>query len=222
MKGFPNWPKTRDSPAALEDYQTRIATLISPFLGNQCTSIEEVNSEIKLVCKAVKQASITCLSLRQVKKAKKRWFKDVTLSRLAANKKRAWDVWKQAGQPHNGPTYDAKIRTRTEFTKRISFCQGAQVRKLLQHFDKQFKCKQSGRFKLPAKRRIDGQTLCINGSISSDPSKVLDDWFLHFKQLLSENADKFLILSDLKAAIEEGFEKDDDEEIILGVPFTLE
>ena len=98
-----------------------------------------MNSEIKLIRKEVKQASMTCLPLRQVKKAKKRWFKDATLSRLAADKKRAWDVWKQAGRPHDGPTYDAKIQTRAEFRKRMSFCQGAEVRKLLQHFDKQFK-----------------------------------------------------------------------------------
>ena len=68
---------------------------------------------------------------------------------------------------------------------------------------------------------MDGQTLCINGSISSDPSDVLDAWFFNFKQLLSGNADEFPILSDLKAGMEEGFERDDDEEMILDVPFTF-
>ena len=177
-----NWPKAKDSPAALEDYRTRIATLMSPLLGNQYTGIVEVNSEIKFVCKAVKQASMTCLPVRQVKKAKKRWFKDATVTRLAAKKKSAWDVWKQAVQPHNGPIYDAKIPTRAEFRKRMPFCQSAEVRKLLQHFDEQFTSKHLGRFKLSSKRRVDGQTLCISGSISSDPSEALDVWFIHFKQ----------------------------------------
>ena len=42
-----------------------------------------------------------------------------TLARLALCKKAAWDEWIAGGNPVEGPLYDAMVKTRADFRKRM-------------------------------------------------------------------------------------------------------
>ena len=128
----------------LHGYQKSVSSFVAPLIGRSYSSAEEINDEItEEICSAALQSLPLCKSSVKVKK----WYTDQTLSRLASAKKAAWDKWSANGRPREGPLYDAKIKTRAEFRKRMRVCA---ERKRIQHFDEKFKLKSSSRFRIPS------------------------------------------------------------------------
>ena len=80
------------------------------------------------------------------------------------------------------------------------------------------------RFKLP-KKVTHCTSLLIDGEVIRDPEKVLQAWSNHFRQLSSFHEDDFPVLDQYKRLVEEMSRQsktNDDNEMILDVPFTLE
>ena len=94
------------------------------------------------ICSATLQSLPLCKSAVKEKK----WYKDQTLSRLASAKKAVWDKWSAIGRPKEGPLYDAKIKTRAEFRKRMRVCTANSERKRIQRFDDKLKLKSQDSF----------------------------------------------------------------------------
>ena len=108
------------------------------------------------------------------------WFKDQELSRLAARKKAAWDKWSSSERPQEGPFYEENIRSRAEFRRRLNICAANAERARVQKIDQIFKLSSSNHFKT-SKSTNHGSTLRVNGSITSEPSTVLNSWEDHFR-----------------------------------------
>jgi hypothetical protein len=87
----------------------------------ECTILPKDNEIIFVSPQLVQAARHTLPTLSPTTKRKK-WFKDQELSRLAARKKAAWDKWSSSRRPEAGPLYEDKIRSRTQFRKRMKIC----------------------------------------------------------------------------------------------------
>ena len=148
----------------------------------------ELNSEIRFVCEGIRTAAQQLLPTFTNSTRKKQWYSDQTLSRLASEKKAAWDMWSSQGRPKEGPLYDVKIRTRAEFRKRLRVCAANSERKRIQQLDRQFKQRSSNRFKLPSRSKHQGTSLHINQHIVTDPDAILEAWKDHFATLSSLGA----------------------------------
>ena len=103
--------------------------------------------------------------------------------RLAAQKKAAWDKWSANGRPKEGTLYEAKIRTRADFRKRLRVCVANSERRRIQHFDKQFKQRSSNRFKLPSRRKQQGTALRVNQQVTTEQGTILKAWESHFQEI---------------------------------------
>ena len=95
---------------------------VLPLIGHSYGCCEDLDKEISLVSDEICSAAERILPLCQTAVRKKEWHKDQTLSRLAAQKKAAWDEWSTNGRPKEGTLYEAKIRTRADFRKRLRVC----------------------------------------------------------------------------------------------------
>ena len=111
------------------------------------------------------------------------YIRDQTLSRLAAQKKAAWDKWSANGRPKEGTLYEAKIRTRADFRKCLRVCVANSERRRIQHFDKQFKQRSSNRFKLPSRRKQQGTALRVNQQVTTEQGTILKAWESHFQEI---------------------------------------
>ena len=116
-----NWKKALESNQ-LVNYQKLVASIVTPLLGRPYNNQNEINTEICSVSEQLTTAAQTVLPLCNTPKMKKNWYKDQALGHLALRKKAAWDEWSANGRPNEGPLYDAKIRSRAEFRKRMKIC----------------------------------------------------------------------------------------------------
>ena len=145
-----NWSKASKSK---HEYQMYVSSIVQPLIGHSYGCCEDLDEEISFVSDKICSAAERILPLCQTAVRKKEWHKDQTLFRLAAQKKAAWDKWSANGRPKEGTLYEAKIRTRVDFKKRLRVCVANSERWRIQHFDKQFKQWSSNRFKLPSRRK---------------------------------------------------------------------
>ena len=99
------------------------------------------------------------------------------------------------------------------------------MRRQLRHVDKQFRDRNSNRFRLPKRKGKEGSTLLINGKVNSDPSDVLEAWSSHFRNLSSSHEHDFPALDEFReriAKIVQSTVEQDKDDYILDVPFTLD
>ena len=123
-----DWAKALKS-TSLVSYQQEVSSIISPLLGRPYSCPDDLNAEICSVSQRLYSASLKTYPHRAAPKKKNQWFKDQCLARLASRKKAAWDEWAANGRPVGGPLYDAKIKTRADFRKRMKICIAAEERK---------------------------------------------------------------------------------------------
>ena len=145
-----DWAKALNSNK-LVTYQQQVTSTVRPLLENSHYSAGMLNEEMCSVSQQLHSAALTTLPLRAALKRQKKWYNDQSLSRLAKCKKAAWD---------EGPLYDAKIKTRCEFRKRMKVCVASTERKRIQHFDQQFRERSAKRFNTPSRKHQDGTIHC--------------------------------------------------------------
>ena len=167
-----DWVKARNTGQVCA-YQDQVASFIHPLLGKMYDSIEQLDNEITSVSQQLVQAACHTLPTLSSSPKKKKWFKNQELSRLAAHKKVAWDKWSSSGRPQAGPLYEEKNKSRREFRRRLNICAAIAERANVQKIDQKFKRKSTNRFKT-SKSTNNGSTLCVNGSITSNSSTILD------------------------------------------------
>ena len=185
-----NWSKASKSKQLLHEYQMHVSSIVQPLIGHSYGCCEDIDKEISFVSDEICSAAERILPLCQTAVRKKEWQKDQTLSRLAAQKKAAWDKWSANGRPKEGTLYEAKIRTRADFRKRLRVCVANSERRRIQHFDKQFKQRSSNRFKLPSRRKQQGTALRVNQQVTTEQGTILKAWESHFQEISSLNTDQ--------------------------------
>ena len=139
-----------------------MSSIISPLLGKYYNCPDELNTDIGFVSQQLCSAALKAFPLRCASRQKRKWYKDQTLARLALCKKAAWDEWIAGGNPVEGPLYDAMVKTRADFRKRMRVFNATDERIKIQRFDRQFKRKSVNRFKLPSRKRQQGLSLWDN------------------------------------------------------------
>ena len=127
-----NWDKALKS-THLINYQKQVSAVVAPLIGHSYSSHNEINEELIYVSEK-NRCTATELLPSHKSTAKKKWYNDQALSRLASLKKAAWDKWCENGRPKEGPLYEAKINTRAEFRRRMRVCEANSERKRIQHF----------------------------------------------------------------------------------------
>ena len=219
-----NWVLAQGSADCLIAYQDCVTAIVTPLVGKCYESVESLNDEIIEVANLISLASLETLPLLKPAKRRVQWFKDKVLARLAAVKKAAWDRWKAGGCPISGPLFEEKIHSRKEFRKRLSSCHAAVERRRIQKFDNNFKVNHPSRFKFPKKKGQQGSTLFVNGVLSSDHGTVMNAWSNHFKCLSASHDEEYPILDSFRKSVEDLSSQswENDDEMILDVPFTLE
>ena len=185
-----NWSEALKSRQLLYGYQMQVSSIVTPLIGNSYSCCEDLNKEITLVANAICSCAERLLLLCKGPAKKKHWYKDQTLSQLAIKKREAWDKWSSNGRPKEGFLYDAKIRTRAEFRKRLRVCAANNERKRIQHFDRQFKQRSSNRFKLPLRRKQQGTALRLNCEVVTDQHTLLKAWEEHFQEISSKHSEQ--------------------------------
>ena len=217
-----DWVKARGL-RCVGTYQDLVSAVVHPLLGRMYDSPEQLDNEIIFVSQQLVQAARQVLPTLSRKTKKKKWFKDQELSRLAARKKAAWDKWSSSGRAQVGPLYVAKIRSRTEFRKRMNICAANAERVKLQKIDQKFKQKRSDRFRT-SKSTNHGSTLRLNGSITSDPPTILNAWEDHFKGISACPAQDHspLLLEAGQQMVHLTHSSRENEDFVLDTPFTSE
>ena len=170
-------------------YQKSVSSLVAPLIGRSYSSAEEINDETTNISEKIRSAALQSLPLCKSSVKEKKWYKDQTLSRLASAKKAAWDKWSAYGRPKEGPLYDAKIKTRAEFRKRMRVCAANSERKRIQRFDEKFKQKASSRFRIPSTKKRQSPSLRVNQEVATDPKIILAAWEDHFRAISSANTE---------------------------------
>ena len=215
-----DWIKARKTNR-LYVYQEQVASLVHPLLGNMYDSVEHLDNEIIYVSKQLVQAACHTLPTLSFTTKKKKWFKDQELSCLAALKKAAWDKWSSSGRPQVGPLKDEKIKCRREFRRRLNICAAAAERAHIQ--DQKFKRNSTNCFKT-SRITSHGSTLRVSGSITSDPSTILNAWENHFKEISSRSTEYHspLLLKAKQQMTHLLYNSRGNEDFVLDTPFTTE
>jgi hypothetical protein len=200
-----------------------VSSFVAPLIGLSYSSAEEINDEITNISGKICSAALQSLPLRKCSVKKKKWYKDQTLSRLASAKKAAWDKWSANGRPKEGPLYDAKIKTRAEFRKRMRVCAANSERKRIQRFDDKFKQKSSSRFRIPSTKTRQSPSLRVNQEVATDPKTILAAWEDHFRAISSANTELSSVMCSSEQEINKMMHDSfNNEDSLLDVPFTSE
>ena len=178
---------------------------------------------IHFVTHLLQTTALQTLPKRGKPKAQRKWYKDWTLSLLAARKKEAWDRWSGDGRPSEGPLYEEKTRSRAEFRRKVNICVANEERRRIQHVDQRFKQKSSRRFQSKKAITRQGTTLRVDQLVTSDPNTILTEWERHFRGISASNEDQFPTLCAIKQQVEHlHIESQENKEMILDVSFCAE
>lgn len=163
-------------------YQQHIAQALTSIAGTSYSSTNQVNEDIIYVSKSVRDAAISTLPLLKPAKKQKKWYSDETLSNLCKQKKEAWDNWKKAGSPNDGPFYERRNNLREEVRKRLKICRANEERKRIEKLDCKFRNKHPSRFRT-FNLSHSGVKVRVAGNTVSDKPAVLQAWCDHFESL---------------------------------------
>ena len=196
---------------------------MAPLISRSYSSAEEINDEITNISEEICSAALQSLPLCKSSVKVKKWYKDQTLSRLASAKKAAWDKWSANGRPREGPLYDAKIKTRAEFRKRMRVCAAYSERKRIQRFDEKFKLKSSSRFRIPSTKTRQSPSLRVNQEVATDPKTILTAWEDHFRAISSASTELSSVMCSSEQEINKMMlDSFNNENCLLDVPFVPE
>ena len=122
-----------------------------------------------------------------------------------------------------GPLYDAKIKTRAEFRKRMRVCAANSERKRIQRFDEKFKQKASSRFRIPSTKKRQSPSLRVNQEVATDPKIILAAWEDHFRAISSANTELSSAMCSSEQEINKMMHNSfNNEDCLLDVPFVSE
>ena len=194
-----DWRKAEGS-GALEAFRGEVQARLSPLLDVVYESGEHLDAHIKHVATLMVEAAEETLPVVQPRRKVR--MKDDVLSRLCAQSRAAWRVWKEAGSPREGLLFEQKNKLRREVRRRVHYCAAMTERRRVQRREMLFRNHDSSRFRIPGKQRSRCSKLRVGGRIVSDPDEVLGAWASHFKRLSESNRDA-PGLSELEDKVEE-------------------
>ena len=201
-------------------FQGELQARLSPLLDVVYESGEHLDAHIKHLATLMVEAAEETLPVVQPRR--KARMKDDVLSRLCAQSRAAWRVWKEAGSPWEGLLFEQMNKLRREVRKRVHYCAAMTERRRVQRREMMFRNHDSSRFRIPGKQRSRCSKLRVGGRIVSDPDEMLGAWSSHFKRLSECNRDA-PGLSELEDKVDEMAAKSHaSEEGILDCLFTRE
>ena len=216
-----HWSKVPNS-TNLYHYQKQVTNFVAPLIGHSYNSTGDVDKEITYVTENICSIVFESLPLDKNSAKCRKWFKDQTLSRVASEKKAAWDRWSANGHPKEGPLHDAKNKARAIFRKRMKVCAANSERKRI-HFDHQFKQRSSIRFKIPSTKQRPCLSLLKDQEVVTDPKPILEMWEDHFRVLSSTNSGQSTATYSSEDEVETLMLNSlDNEDYLFDVPFVAE
>ena len=133
-----NWTKAESDGSLSADTQN-ISSLISPLIGRDYTSIDELDTEISNTCLAIVSTAHSTLPFFQPGKSNKRRFKDPLLKELCNESKKCWRKWVDGDRLTQGSLYERMKDSKKQISARINQLQGSAERRHLQKIDTLFK-----------------------------------------------------------------------------------
>ena len=158
-----NW-RAGDQSVAV--YSEAVGDIIRPNLGKTYDSVDDLNTEILKVTKAILLAASSTIPTKKRKKPTKLFSKDPELKRISSQCKAAWRKWKSARSPTEGEKLEEKKRLKRQCANK---CRANLERKFWEKREMLFKTKNPKRFKTPSNNISLGDRLLHNGKITCDP-----------------------------------------------------
>ena len=214
-----DWRKA-ESSGALKAFRAELQIRVSPFLGVAYENEEHLDAQIKHVARIMVETAEETLPV--IQPGRKPRLRDDILSRLCAQSRTAWRVWKEAGRPREGLLFEQKNQLRREVRTRVNYCSAMAERRRVQRREMMFRHHDSSRFRMPGKQKSRCFKLRVRGKILSDPKELLAAWSSHFR-MPSESCRDAPGMPELKDNIEVmAVRLHANEEAILDSPFTVE
>ena len=164
-------------------YSAQVDEFVKPFLGNDYSSIAEIESDLLIASEALVSISCSTIPIKHLNRSLgKRHIKDAFLSNLCWKSRVAFREWKEAGRPLSGLVYEKRKECKRKVSEYISKCRGRLERKSIQRRDEMFKKNHPQRFKSKSPR-TQGTNISVDGTRVSDLPSVLDLWADHFSEL---------------------------------------
>ena len=132
-----NWPRAVEQGDVLL-YARTVSSVVSSLPSNSCQSVTELNDEISHVCHVLREVFHEYLPTLSNRK-KKHFIKDLELKSLCKQSKKAWECWKKAGKPPNGPLAEAKRAFKLRVRQFVSRSRARIERFEIQKRDRMFK-----------------------------------------------------------------------------------
>jgi len=134
-----NWTKA-ESDGSLSIHIQNISSLISPLIGRDYTSIDELDMDISKTCQAIVSTAHSTLPFFQPGKSNKRQrFKDPLLKELCNQSRKCWRKWVDSDHPTQGSLYESMKDSKKQISACINQLQGAAEWRHLQKIDTLFK-----------------------------------------------------------------------------------
>ena len=195
---------------------------IAPLLKKDYSSTEEIESDITLVSKLLIDSSYSTIPILRCHYNSSNRVYDSQLSSLCWQSRQAFQEWKAGGRPRSGPLYEARRESKKKVQQHLSKCRAQIERKKIQKRDQSFRSYHPRRFQTRTKRN-GGESLLIEGSITSDPSTVLPHWADYFTRLSQSRCPENPNLQKVSDSIHElELQTHSDEKLILDTPFSPE
>ena len=150
---------------------------VSPLLGKDYSSIEEIN----VVCKKITDAANNLIKKKKSKISGR--VKDPMLSHLCWKSRCAFRQWKDIGRPTCGPEWDQRKKCKKEMMSYLNKCKAREERKQIQQRDKMFQQNHPKRFHNQHQRKAACNKLFSQDSLITDTDSLLKCWADHFSSL---------------------------------------
>ena len=155
--------------------------IVTPLLEKDYSSIEEVNDDIKAVCKKVTDAANNLIQRK--KGTKNSRVKDPTLSHLCWKSRCAFRRWKEAGRPTCGSEWELRKKCKKEVKSYLNQCKAREERIHIQRRDKMFQQNHPNRFRNQHHQKTACNKLFSQDSLITDTNSLLKCWADHFSSL---------------------------------------
>ena len=187
-----NWPRAVERGDVLL-YARTVSSVVSLLPSNSCQSVIELNDEINHVCHGLREVSHEYLPTLSNRK-KKHFVKDPELKSLCKQSKKAWECWKKAGKPPNGPLAEAKRASKLRVRQFVSRSRARIERFEIQKRDRMFKEHNHLRFKT-SQHHSSCKKLLVDGKHITNPVDIARHFRSFYCSLASSNTTSPNLLS---------------------------
>ena len=113
----------------------------------------------------------------------------------------AWERWRNAGSPRSGPLFNEKNASKREVTKFANKCRARMDRNQWLNHELKFKDRDNSRFRVQKTKSVMGTKLLLDGVPTTDPSKIMQSWLNHFRNLFKSEAHSITGISAIQDQI---------------------